>query len=299
MKLAPCLLLFLVAFASAEAQVAAETAPPFLEKDRLELIALLTGRWDNDRHVFFAREAGMDEDAIAPRQHLVIESIEGHPFNLKARREVSSQAPVTIVHGFSLEPKAGQIRQAMMADDGRYLDCDILWRRRAGGFTGTAEGEGCGIVFPEPRADGRGSVALDVSAEEFWVRVTRGGRLIESRFHRARMFNCWSAVLRGAKHGDSGEEREEWHYRENLSVHDQNGEAAWLTDEIPPRTVRLRLRNVDWPFGTRRPSLTLYVHEGDDQRAVSYAWAEANANRIGINLRWLQASCTYDPQSKD
>jgi hypothetical protein len=27
---------------------------------------------------------------------------------------------------------------------------------------------------------------------------------------------------------------------------------------------------------------------------VSYAWADEGAARVGINLRWMQASCTID-----
>jgi hypothetical protein len=59
-----------------------------------------------------------------------------------------------------------------------------------------------------------------------------------------------------------------------------------------------------WPF--RRPSggrpwyrepagreLAVHDHAADDpQRAVGYAWADPEAERIGINLRWMQASCS-------
>ena len=79
---------------------------------------------------------------------------------------------------------------------------------------------------------------------------------------------------------------------QGIRLHDQGGEAQIETGETPPRRISLKLRDVDWPFGERRPSLTLYVHEAGDPRAVSYAWAEGGADRIGINLRWIQASCT-------
>ncbi|MCU0882657.1 MAG: hypothetical protein MUF14_08335, partial [Hyphomonadaceae bacterium] len=52
---------------------------------------------------------------------------------------------------------------------------------------------------------------------------------------------------------------------------------------------------VEWPFGTNRPSLTLYVLDQDSDRAVSYAWGDYDADRLGINLRWMQASCTEAP----
>ena len=56
----------------------------------------------------------------------------------------------------------------------------------------------------------------------------------------------------------------------------------------------LRLRSVAWPPPSRnRPSLVLYVHTLDEpNRAVSYSWADPAAQLIGINLRWVQASCT-------
>ena len=52
------------------------------------------------------------------------------------------------------------------------------------------------------------------------------------------------------------------------------------------------MRNVRWPYGNNRPSLVLYAYRPDKDRAVSYAWADPSAQRIGINLRWMQASCT-------
>lgn len=82
-------------------------------------------------------------------------------------------------------------------------------------------------------------------------------------------------------------------FRNDVTLHDQGGEATIETDETPPRQIKLVLRDVDWTYGVNRASLVLYVYEDvDDDRAASYAWAEGGAERIGINLRWIQASCT-------
>jgi hypothetical protein len=55
------------------------------------------------------------------------------------------------------------------------------------------------------------------------------------------------------------------------------------------------MRNVVWAQGPNRPSVVLYVHTPDDpDRAAAYSWADPDAKRIGINLRWMQASCTID-----
>ena len=56
------------------------------------------------------------------------------------------------------------------------------------------------------------------------------------------------------------------------------------------------MRNVTWPYGSNRPSLVPYAYRSGEDRAVSYAWADPSAERIGINLRWMQASCTLTPQ---
>ena len=68
--------------------------------------------------------------------------------------------------------------------------------------------------------------------------------------------------------------------------------------EAGVKPVVLRMRNVTWSGSARstnRPSLVLYVHTVDDpDHAVSYVWSDPGAARLGVNLRWMQASCTVD-----
>jgi hypothetical protein len=120
---------------------------------------------------------------------------------------------------------------------------------------------------------------------------------VPHQLRKARMFQCWVATLRGAKHGDSGAGLNDWHFQRDLLIHDQGGDLAIKTNEPSPREFLLRLRAVEWPMGPNRPSLTLYVHEKGNDRAVSYVWGEIDAERLGINLRWLQASCTHAPDA--
>jgi len=86
-------------------------------------------------------------------------------------------------------------------------------------------------------------------------------------------------------------------FKRGLSVHDQGGMVWIKTDEEDAQQVGIKMRNVRWPYGRNRPSLVLYAHKPDQDKAVSYAWADPGAQRIGINLRWMQASCTLTPQS--
>ena len=72
---------------------------------------------------------------------------------------------------------------------------------------------------------------------------------------------------------------------------------VWLaTDESETQQVGIKMRNVIWPSGSNRPSLVLYAYCPGEDRAVSYAWTDPLADRIGIKFRWMQASCTLTPK---
>lgn len=141
-------------------------------------------------------------------------------------------------------------------------------------------GRPVGPATPPPlvydrRADGSG---FDLSV----------GRSIV-RLNRARPFTCWISVRRFADRA-SGEA--DWSFDRGLALHDQGGRVLVRPDGAPP--VVIRMRHVIWPPPSpNRPSLVLYVHRPETPDvAESYSWADPDARMVGINLRWMQASCT-------
>lgn len=275
--------------------------PGWLKKDLAEFAGLIEGRWDNDRHVFFAEDAGMNPAQIAPRQHLTISRVmpaysvspPDGVMRFESRNEIEGGETRILGHQISIDPASQMIVQTLepVAGEAGALaaDCHVAWSRSGVQFEGQAVGAGCATLLG---ADG---VSFTLSKTELWVAQNGPDGRIEARMRKARPFECWTAILRDASHGDSGAGSDDWWFRRGVKLHDQGGVAVLETDEQPPREVRLKLRDVDWPYGSNRPSLTLYVYEGDSDRAVSYAWGEASAERIGINLRWIQASCAYTP----
>lgn len=115
---------------------------------------------------------------------------------------------------------------------------------------------------------------------------------------RARAASCWVAIRKDAPKADGSED---WAYAPSLAIHDQGGRARFGGGESGAPEVILRIRHVVWPKAAegqvqRGPNLVLYIHRPDaPDRAEAYAWADDGANRIGINLRWMQASCTLNP----
>lgn len=115
----------------------------------------------------------------------------------------------------------------------------------------------------------------------------------QTDLRRARPVTCWLTVRRTATKPDGGED---WLFAAGLTTHDQGGRLKLGGGDSGAPMAIIRIRNVIWPEPTRnRPSVVLYVFTQDDpNRAAAYSWADPGAARIGINLRWMQASCTID-----
>jgi hypothetical protein len=137
-----------------------------------------------------------------------------------------------------------------------------------------------GRFVGEAKAGSCGSAAVTrfvLSAEDLWAG--------DSRMMRAREWSCWMAIPREDRPGT-------WFSAFNLRILDQGGEVWVKTDEATPREIGYRLRQVKWPAGTNQDALTLYVLKKGEARAPGYAWASPDATRVGLNLRWVQGSCS-------
>lgn len=116
-----------------------------------------------------------------------------------------------------------------------------------------------------------------------------GWQIDGSEIRRARPFTCWVSIRKFAAKPDG---TPDWTFAGNLASFDQGGRVTILGKGEAP-DVSIRLRNVTWARGSRnKPSLVLYVHKDDPERAESYSWASPDASLVGINLRWMQGSCT-------
>jgi hypothetical protein len=116
-----------------------------------------------------------------------------------------------------------------------------------------------------------------------------GWQIAGSELRRGHPFTCWVSVRKFAAKPDGAPD---WTFTGGLMSFDQGGRVTIPGAGIAP-DVSIRLRNVTWAKGSRnKPSLVLYVHRDDPERAESYSWASPEASLIGVNLRWMQGSCT-------
>jgi hypothetical protein len=131
------------------------------------------------------------------------------------------------------------------------------------------------------------------SPETLTAKLGKGGK---TTLRRARDVTCWGTAPKAQKKADGSED---WYFVSGLKMHDQGGRVRFGGGTSGAPEVILRMRNVVWASGTNRPSIVLYVHTpAEPEHALSYVWGDPDVGRLGINLRWMQASCTISKGEK-
>ena len=120
-----------------------------------------------------------------------------------------------------------------------------------------------------------------------------GWSLNGAEMRRAAQFTCWMSVKKFAAKPDGADD---YTFAGKLPLFDQGGRVQSGGGDSGAPAAIFRLRTVYWPApSTNKPSLVLYVHRPEQpDHAVSYVWADPDAKLIGINLRWVQGSCTRE-----
>ena len=293
-----------------------------LDKDFRTMMAWFPGVYDNQEQVYFEVEQEVDEALRHERIHHVFEPVDlpafgEHVFYVQQHlNDDPAQIYRQRIYTFQPDYDEGAIRltihipndvaslvdahlyptklSGLSPEETRVLPgCDVFWRRQANHFLGYMTPDACSYVSSE---SGKRIIFNDdllLTEEALWIsdraHDDEGNRMfghptgVPHKNRKARRFECWMTAM---------QRNDEWTFRRGLEIHDQGG-VVWLeTEEQPPQRVGIKMRNVRWPYGNNRPSLVLYAYRPDEDRAVSYAWADPSAQRIGINLRWMQASCT-------
>ena len=163
------------------------------------------------------------------------------------------------------------------------MTCPLYWRREAAQFRATRSDE-----CDNSEADSPYELVLSNAQLWWWSTATEA----PYKLHRAREFTCYADVP-----GVGGGRDEPYNRYDNMSVHDQGADAWFETDE--GRRLGLSLFAVDWPINNyegffTRDSLVLYILERLEDGSVKehgYAFTEPDVERIGINLKWMLASC--------
>ena len=293
-----------------------------LDKDFRTMMQWFPGVYDNQEQVYFEAEQEVDEALRHERIHHVFEPVDLPAFgeHVFYVQQHLNDDPAEIyrqrIYTFQPDYDEGAVRltihipndvaslvdahldptklTGLLPEQTRVLPgCDVFWRRQDNHFVGYMRPNACSYVSSE---SGKRIIFNDdllLTENALWIsdraQDEEGNRVfghptgVPHKNRKARRFECWMTAMQ--RDG-------EWTFRRGLEICDQGGMVWLATEEQPPEKVGIKMRNVRWPYGNNRPSLVLYAYRPDEDRVVSYAWADPSAQRIGINLRWMQASRT-------
>jgi len=247
-------------------------------RDLQVIEVMLPGFYSNANQAYFDGRRKVDDPQ--PRHNLLIE-VAGDGFDITLS---APDGTVMSNQRWSLaeDDQRRAVRMDISDADGTPL-CHVWWSRDAAQFNAEGDAE-C--------TEGMGSpAALALGEQQFWW-TSRGASDAAVKLHRARQFTCYADIP-----GVGGGRDIPYTRYDNLSLHDQGAE-TWFVDK-DGRNLGLRLFNVDWPINNydgyfTRDSLVIYVIEKLDDGSTKehgYAFTQPEAGRIGINLKWLLASC--------
>ena len=294
-----------------------------LDRDMRTLLEWFPGVYDNQEQVYFEEQQGVAEDLRHERIHhtfarvdlpafgdnvfYIQQYIDDNPGNIYRQRiyvftadyeenairlAIHTPKDVAALVDAHLDPS--KLEGLTPADTTNMPGCDVFWRKRAAEFDGQMKAGACSFIS---KRSGKRIIIDDdliLTDSEIWISdraEDEDGNYVfghkEGISHinvKARRFECWIAALE--RDGES------WTFKSDLEMWDQGGTIRIETDEEQPQTVGIKMRNVRWPRGDNRNSLVLYAYRGDEENAASYVWGEPTAERLAMNLRWMQASCT-------
>jgi len=247
-------------------------------RDLQVIEVMLPGVYSNANQAYFDGRRKVDDPQ--PRHNLLIE-VAGDGFDITLS---APDGTVMSSQRWSLaeDDQRRAVRMEISDADGTPL-CPVWWSRDAAQFSAEGDAE-CTEGMDSP-------AALALGEQQFWW-TSRGASDAAVKLHRARQFTCYADIP-----GVGGGRDIPYTRYDNLSLHDQGAE-TWFVDK-DGRNLGLRLFNVDWPINNydgyfTRDSLVIYVIEKLDDGSTKehgYAFTQPEAGRIGINLKWLLASC--------
>ncbi|MEM8814647.1 MAG: hypothetical protein AAGE85_02410 [Pseudomonadota bacterium] len=269
------------------------------ERDFQVISAMLAGGFDNANQSYFDRRG--QRETRHRRLHLDIVEVKGRPHHFQVTANWNDK-PTEPAARYSWSLAVDHQERAVVltsryyppgvdpgiGDSASAGPCRLIWHRSAAEFVADAATAGCGRWDP---------ARLVLSEAQLWLTIAsiEGG---DFALHRVREFECYADIP-----GVGGGRAEPYDRYDGLRLHDRGGQ-VWF-DSKDGRRLGISLLLVDWPINNyrdafARDSLVVYLSEETDgeRKELGYAFTVPDADRIGINLKWLLANC-YMQSNKD
>ena len=306
------------------------------ERDVTIIAEMLPGTYDNREQVYFDGRLGVREEARHERLHFSITRVDlpafgDYVFFAQGARDNKLDAPHRLrLYSFAPDNDEGAVRMKIYflefeEDQEKYINahdnldvlreltpsdvtllpgCDVFWRREAGQFRGAMKERTCRWKWRDG-TDVYSDYQLMLTYDALWTRdltfddagkqYTGNVDGVFYKLQRARQFTCYADMP-----GVSGGRDIPFKRWSGLKISDRGGFVSFLSNEDPPRTIGISLRNVDWQMNNEigaytRDSLVMYLFEvkddGSSGEFFGYTFTRPDADRLGINLGFILVNC--------
>lgn len=248
------------------------------ERDLMVVAELLRGGFANANQAYF--DYRVDRDPKHRGIELRISSTGDFRLEMSGTWNDGADA-LSASASLTADNASGRVAMALTDGDN---ECSYVWRREAAQFR--AMSDACGGNLPSE---------FVLSEQQLWVTMSDGATY---ELHRLRDFKCYADMPGVGGGRDIPYER----YGE-FDLHDQGG-SHWFTSK-EGREIGISLLLVDWPINNydgvfTRDSFVIYLSEriNGQRQELGYAFTRPDADRIGINLKWILAMC-YVTSNRD
>jgi hypothetical protein len=217
----------------------------------------------------------------------------------------SENALKLIIYTFDDEKKyrdshldSSKLNGLTMANLSTTEGCEVFWKlsKTKDKFAGYMKKDACRVAS---KRLGKTIIITDdlfLTKDEIWIndqaKDEQGNYVfgnksgIHAKLKKVRWFEGWTAILKTGETPLVNKDftADEYDGKTKLLIHDQGGTVK-LNEKYTVQLAQLQHRSGLWV-------MTLSVIENSSGRKVAYTWTNPEAERLGINLRWLQSSFT-------
>ena len=273
-----------------------------------DLLALLAGEYNNNEQVW---QRALDGAKPVPRRHWKFAPTGDGGLRLSMTTGQSAGAPAWLLRltdgrpvtapaasapqagAQPASPSAGGVLHTKVlpvpsAGDssaaGGEPACQYAWRGWEDGFAGQAQPPGaCPDSLPE---------AWRITSAHLWANQGDGAPDYQAR--RVDRYQGWIALQR--RRIDPQAAADDFIFLADLQAHNE-GFVTPITDAGQSTGYAVELARLTYQH-TQVPILKLGLIEQATGKTLSYSWAGPQAERIGLNLRWVQSGWTKVRQQR-
>jgi hypothetical protein len=304
------------------------------QRNLLIMAELLPGAYDNVNQNYFDKRRNLPAGDRHQRLHTKISAIDAPAFGDHAylwinttKTEQGEQVSwriatlsadgehdeVTMRHYFSEQGElTAEIVATLKPEDLRRTEgCDYYFKRRASQYRGEQRAKACQFDWEGQAVYTANTIEL--SESELWFSDHKFVTASDERItgvvsgepywlERSREFHCYADIP-----GVGGGREIPFERYEGFTLHDKGGTHWFTSHGDEPQEIGLILQSVTWQVlnenngNFNRNSLVLYAVEKLADGSVKehgYAFTEPEAERIGMNMKWMLVNCSLTPRDK-